>query len=113
MPRVAKKKFEIKPIPQLTFVQRVQNAFHDMGEKLGENCCIIGACINLNERTQNFLNVATFHDFPKESESALHVAAIPVADIIWRMAQGWNVDVDEVLAEIKVWLDYYMSKEEE
>lgn len=112
MPRVAKKKFEIKPIPQLTFVQQVQNAFHDMGEKLGENCRTIGASINLNERTPNFLKVATFHDFPKESEGALYVAAIPVANIIWRMAQGWNVDVDEVLAEIKVWLDY-MSKEEE
>lgn len=111
MPRVAKKKFEIKPIPQLTFEEQVQNAFRNMQKGI-EKGCVIGSGINLDVNSSNFLKVTTFHDFSTDIESSLKLAALPVADIIRRMAQDWNVDVDEVLAEIKVWLDC-MSKEEE
>ena len=113
MAKVARKKFELKPRPQVTFAERVQKAYEDMTSNLGGGVRVIGSCMGVDENSRDFGKFASFCDLPLKNEFGLGMAGMCIADIIWRVARECNVGTDEVVAQAKVWLDAMDSVDEE
>ena len=81
MAKVARKKFQLKARPQVTFANRVTKAFEDMGLALGSENFFVVSCVNANKDDKDFQKVITCHNLPVVPEyPKMHKISLNIAE---------------------------------